>query len=481
MDGLPSGGRASRIRAQLSVELAYASIELLDLDGSSGALDSGRQAAQEADDEAVLLQASSLEGMLDAIVGHVPAGLDRMAAVAYESRDRGFEDTGVTAYRDAAVMATRVMEYRRAAAFIDEGLRYADAIEQSHCAHVMAATGALVAWADGRWDESVTLGEHALADRGCDRARGMARWPLAYTVLGRGELELATMHLQAAEAFGEASGAPDLLLAATWGLAERSILVGDYEDAIARTEGALELARRTGERGRFAPFAVTGMRARVAAGRRGEAERWLAGATEFLGQVEWYASPALDHAAGLLSLSGGSTIAARESLERAVRGWDARGRTWELLWARLDLAACLMHSGRFVDAARLISDVRETAKRLRSRPLLERVEELGRLNRRHDAEESAWHPLTAREFDVARLIATGLTNSEIAAELSVAPRTVSAHVEHILAKLGAGRRTEIASWVATAARATGGAGRSNEPERTRTGTLPLDPVLSILH
>jgi len=28
---------------------------------------------------------------------------------------------------------------------------------------------------------------------------------------------------------------------------------------------------------------------------------------------------------------------------------------------------------------------------LRSRPLLERVEELGRLNRRHDAEESAWH------------------------------------------------------------------------------------------
>jgi len=68
-----------------------------------------------------------------------------MAAVAHESRDRGFEDTCVTAYRDAAVMATRVMEYRRAAAFIDEGLRYADAIEQSHCAHVMAATGAPVA------------------------------------------------------------------------------------------------------------------------------------------------------------------------------------------------------------------------------------------------------------------------------------------------------------------------------------------------
>ena len=106
--------------------------------------------------------------------------------------------------------------------------------------------------------------------------------------------------------------------------------------------------------------------------------------------------------------------------------------------------------------------MREAAERLGSRPLLERVDELGRLNRRRDAEESAWHPLTAREFDVARLIATGLTNSEIAAELSVAPRTVGAHVEHILAKLGAGRRTEIASWVAIVARASAGAAANEQ-------------------
>ena len=57
-----------------------------------------------------------------------------------------------------------------------------------------------------------------------------------------------------------------------------------------------------------------------------------------------------------------------------------------------------MHSGRFVDAASLISGVREAAKRLRSRPLLDRVEELAHLNRRHDAGESAWQPLNASEF-----------------------------------------------------------------------------------
>jgi len=478
VDELPAGPPASRVRGAMFMELAQALIETLDLEGARAAIESGRNAAQEADDGDGLLQAASLAGMLDVIEGHVPAGLDRMAAVAHDAQEQGFEDAGITAYRDAAVMGTRVMDYRRAAGWIDDGIRYADAIEQSHCAHIMAATGALVAWADGRWDEAVVLGEHAIADRGCNRGAGMARWPLGYTALGRGEVEVATRHLRAAEAFGEASGVPDFVLAATWGLAELSVVVGDNEDAIVRSERALELARRTGERGRFAPFVVTGTRARIAAGRRGEAERWLAEGTDFLGQSEWYISPALDHAAGLLSLSGGSTVAARESLERAVRGWEARGRVWELLWARLDLAGCLMHSGRFVDAASLISGVREAAKRLRSRPLLDRVEELAHLNRRHDAGESAWHPLTAREFEVAQLIATGLTNSEIAAELSVAPRTVGAHVEHILARLGAGRRTEIASWVATTAHAMAGTGHLVEPGDARPGRPTVDTALS---
>jgi len=44
-----------------------------------------------------------------------------------------------------------------------------------------------------------------------------------------------------------------------------------------------------------------------------------------------------------------------------------------------------------------------------------------------------------------------MTNAQIGAELSVSPKTVSAHVEHILAKLGVGRRAEIAVWVASIA------------------------------
>jgi len=42
-----------------------------------------------------------------------------------------------------------------------------------------------------------------------------------------------------------------------------------------------------------------------------------------------------------------------------------------------------------------------------------------------------------------------MTNAQIAAELFVSPKTVSAHIEHILAKLGVARRAEVAAWAAT--------------------------------
>jgi predicted ATPase/DNA-binding CsgD family transcriptional regulator len=54
--------------------------------------------------------------------------------------------------------------------------------------------------------------------------------------------------------------------------------------------------------------------------------------------------------------------------------------------------------------------------------------------------------LTPREAEVATLVARGLTNREIAAQLFLSVRTVEVHVDHILTKLGYRTRTQLAAW-----------------------------------
>lgn len=56
--------------------------------------------------------------------------------------------------------------------------------------------------------------------------------------------------------------------------------------------------------------------------------------------------------------------------------------------------------------------------------------------------------LTRREREVARLIAAGLTNKDIASQLVISQRTVEGHVENVLYKLGVKSRTQVAIWFA---------------------------------
>lgn len=55
--------------------------------------------------------------------------------------------------------------------------------------------------------------------------------------------------------------------------------------------------------------------------------------------------------------------------------------------------------------------------------------------------------LTRRERKVAELLAAGMSNRDIAADLVLSPRTVESHVQNILTKLGFHSRAQVASWI----------------------------------
>ena len=58
-----------------------------------------------------------------------------------------------------------------------------------------------------------------------------------------------------------------------------------------------------------------------------------------------------------------------------------------------------------------------------------------------------WESLTDAERRVAALVATGLTDREIAERFTLSVRTVQTHVAHVRAKLGASSRRELSQEV----------------------------------
>jgi DNA-binding CsgD family transcriptional regulator len=446
----------ANVRADAAANVLVAHVDANALEAATSWLAIFREAALETGDEDWKAFLEWHEGVLEVMTGDPDAGIARITAAAHVAEKAGFEMTGVTAFRDASVWASRTMDYDTATGLIDEGLRYADQIEQSHCAHLMSATGALIAWGDARWSDAAEGARQAVADHGCRKGANMARWALGYVLLGRGVLSEATAELTTALEFGIRSEAISLILPPMWGLAEAAILRGEADRAFELCQDALRRARDVGERFLLVPFVVTGVRAAQAAGRPAAAAGWYADIATDVTPLNGISAAALAHGRGLVLLADGATGIAKSSFEAAIRGWDEKHRIWEATWARLDLAYCLIRANRYAEGLAMAVDARATGSRLNSRSIADRADALARMARGRVAVDEPWRPLTAREYAVARLISEGMTNAEIADSLGIAPKTASSHVEHILAKLGASRRAEIATWASNVEHATNG-------------------------
>ena len=115
------------------------------------------------------------------------------------------------------------------------------------------------------------------------------------------------------------------------------------------------------------------------------------------------------------------------------------GHPYEEARARTRLALVLRAAGDTEAGQEEAAAARVVAQRLRAAPLLE---ELGSASRPAAADAGL---LTPREREILALVGAGRSNGEIGKQLFISAKTVSVHVSNVMAKLGAGSRTEASA------------------------------------
>jgi len=318
----------------------------------------------------------------------------------------------------------------------------------------------LIRYTLGHWDECA---EAAAEDAGrLPAASAFVLGPALYVALARGEKSAAE------RARAMLDGPFDWMTTLVAGvvLTDAAALAGSPEDAVAQVHATIAALRDDGGSTALPDVAVRLAALALAAVADTTGELRAAGDTE--GARRWTGT-----AAGLVELArtgaakhedtGGQGPEGRAWLARAeaewirarsgpdVAAWQAAvaafayGDPYELARCERRLAEALLMAERRPEAAQALRGARETAVRLGAVPLLEAVDALGRRGRLTAPAISAPDgapALTAREYDVLRLLARGRTNRQIGEELFITGKTASVHVSNILAKLGAASRTE---------------------------------------
>ena len=136
--------------------------------------------------------------------------------------------------------------------------------------------------------------------------------------------------------------------------------------------------------------------------------------------------------AGLAAKSGRPRVALK--LAGAAAAYEETNHTYRPMALRIFLDRWLASPQKAPGAARLFEDGR--------RLTLDEALALG-FEEQPTTDRTG---LTRRESEVAALVARGLSNREVAAELYLSVRTVEVHVDHILSKLGFRSRTQLAAW-----------------------------------
>jgi DNA-binding NarL/FixJ family response regulator len=157
-----------------------------------------------------------------------------------------------------------------------------------------------------------------------------------------------------------------------------------------------------------------------------------------------------DRARAAIAAAAGETTTAVSTLRKLAAVSEEAGYMEDVAWVNLDLGRVLSRSNRSEAVGALVSAA-EVAERIGAvtlnRLAAQELRGLGvrAWRRGRGAAGGGLDALTERELEVARLLAEGRSNREIAETLLISPKTIERHVTNILAKLGHRNRTELAA------------------------------------
>lgn len=318
---------------------------------------------------------------------------------------------------------------------------------------IVAAVGlAFVGFVAGAWDEASAGADEVLALShrvGMRRGAAAALCVRALIHTRRGQLTDAAACLREAGAVYHGDFAGDRHLLGVGEVCEAMILLGRGDSG-----SALRVAASVPAAGLAVPafrLSVLG-EAQVAAGA-------LTGARETAallaghGPGAPYPAAASAWVLGLAARAAGDIGSATAAFGRASVGFAALAMPYEAAIARLDWAEVIAGEGSADErdrAAAQLSENLDVLDRLGARPAADRTRRL----LRHFGVRPAVAPrsrrpgqLSPREDEIARLVAEGLSNMEIAERLFISQRTVTTHLQRIYQRLGVGSRTGLTRYV----------------------------------
>jgi ATP/maltotriose-dependent transcriptional regulator MalT len=345
----------------------------------------------------------------------------------------------------------RIRDYDRAAQWCDRAIRLAERWSYRFMfAYCRAHYAGVLIWR-GAWPEAETALAAATDELAtispAMAAEGIAQLAELRRRQGRPE-EAETLLRQLDNLPLRAMGSKPALLG-------RCALALDRGDAATAVELAERFLRGIPGENRVERIDALELLARSRA-LRGEIAPALAAVAELKSTVIAVATPALRAklalARGSIASASGDIDAARHHIEDAIDLFERAGAPYESACARLELAELLVRAERPGAAATEARAALAIAHQLGAVREIERASVLlsaAGAPTGHQHRTAGPRPLTSREVEVLRLVASGLSDREIGATLGLSEHTAHRHVANTMTKLNVPTR---AAAVAQAAR-----------------------------